>query len=596
MDIDTGPGPAIRMAQPDAAARVDTGRSAGPQLVMYRPGTVVSLSIPFSRNGDHCVEIKFNSMVKSLAATTIVVDQRSGDSLRSDAASSSSSAGGSASVAGTASDKLIGRMGGPKPRRNFYDGIIEKLERKYTGSGLTSNYNGNDDNENSGHAEEPATAAENLTAVTHKKKRKYKAADRDSYDFSDSFIDDTEAIEQLNMDMISKQLETKYGGFFVSSGELEVVKVPRSRQSGGGVSTSNKTQSSSSAQTASKAVASAATQITSNGNAQNPIAPVVEPNPRTNKGGLKLKPVTSEPSLDNMAVTPTSSVNTPVVAATVDIDLEEAPEAEGSSKKVDRVKKQLPVWNPSSEVTQALNDFKGAVSKLFSEMTANDVKLFQKQAMLPIDAEENLCTVHEVATRDLGNKLYKTVGYLESVSAIIKEITNIDFNTIKMKKIIQRVSDEKQADAKTEEIGTLIAQLKTEIIHRVFVVQNPQVTTVAGGPVPAASDADILSAAPDASAGGDSGGSLLDASSDSVDVSLLGPKSQKSATEKLECRWTPALRNLVLEITDKVEVRFTLNRCVGAEVALKGLGTFGEFMAEQTYKCRETSPPNHQSS
>ena len=86
-----------------------------------------------------------------------------------------------------------------------YDNIIERLEKKYCGS-LDALQCSDDD----GSPENPRPL-----------KRKARAQ-ADYYDMGDDFIDDTDNIAAIESAEHSKRLHTKHGGYFVSSGELEV--------------------------------------------------------------------------------------------------------------------------------------------------------------------------------------------------------------------------------------------------------------------------------------------------------------------------------------------------------------------------------------
>ena len=43
------------------------------------------------------------------------------------------------------------------------------------------------------------------------------------YDMDDPFIDDSEMVQEFEIDLRMKKAHTKQGGFFVSSGKLELV-------------------------------------------------------------------------------------------------------------------------------------------------------------------------------------------------------------------------------------------------------------------------------------------------------------------------------------------------------------------------------------
>jgi hypothetical protein len=103
--------------------------------------------------------------------------------------------------------------------KHQYSNIIENLERKYC-SGRFNNVNMEDDNEHDNTNNE--LDAETNTDST-KLKRRRKKQNVDYYDSEDSFIDDTDNISTIEKTISMKTVNTKQKGFFVSSGELEIL-------------------------------------------------------------------------------------------------------------------------------------------------------------------------------------------------------------------------------------------------------------------------------------------------------------------------------------------------------------------------------------
>jgi hypothetical protein len=97
-----------------------------------------------------------------------------------------------------------------KKSSSGYENIIERLEKKYCGSYDPSA----DSDSDEAHEENPRP-----------KKRKARAQ-ADYYDMDDGFIDDSDNIAAIESAQHSKRLQTKYDGYFVSSGELEVSDGP----------------------------------------------------------------------------------------------------------------------------------------------------------------------------------------------------------------------------------------------------------------------------------------------------------------------------------------------------------------------------------
>lgn len=91
-------------------------------------------------------------------------------------------------------------------KRNRYENIIERLERKYCGSIITETHENSDEEEE----------------VVDTQPRKKKAINADYYDMEDPFIDDTDNIATVETHLKMNKIQTKHDGYFVSSGVLEI--------------------------------------------------------------------------------------------------------------------------------------------------------------------------------------------------------------------------------------------------------------------------------------------------------------------------------------------------------------------------------------
>jgi hypothetical protein len=98
----------------------------------------------------------------------------------------------------------------PTLKRNRYDNIIERLERKYCGSAAVTPHSESTDEDD----------VEEVTQPTRRKKRA--AVGSDYYDMDDPFIDDADNIASVETQIKMSQIQTKHDGFFVSSGVLEL--------------------------------------------------------------------------------------------------------------------------------------------------------------------------------------------------------------------------------------------------------------------------------------------------------------------------------------------------------------------------------------
>lgn len=133
----------------------------------------------------------------------------------------SSSGTGSSEVAATLLDTLAELKCQPSVKNRF-DNIIEHLEKKYTNPVIVSSGAMDSDapSEDDDEEEEDEPLGELGTEGTNKKRKRNNK--RDTYDMEDSFIDDTEAFQEVESAVRSQKAKTLHNGFFVNSGTLEI--------------------------------------------------------------------------------------------------------------------------------------------------------------------------------------------------------------------------------------------------------------------------------------------------------------------------------------------------------------------------------------
>jgi hypothetical protein len=154
-----------------------------------------------------------------------------------------SKAGAQQPAAMEAGSQPAGGEGGRSAPRNSYDNMIERLERKYSKGivpddeePVVSEDDGgdqdDDDDDNGAEIEDvvdmEVSGGEGGEAGERKptaKSKKRSMAHQDAYDMEDDFIDDSEDAELIEMAMEGKSTKTKHGGFFASSGDLELYSV-----------------------------------------------------------------------------------------------------------------------------------------------------------------------------------------------------------------------------------------------------------------------------------------------------------------------------------------------------------------------------------
>jgi hypothetical protein len=125
---------------------------------------------------------------------------------------------------------------GPKIQSNRFDSIIEQLEKKYSNPVLISSNSVDGSDGGSGSTEDEEDGDGDGKSDTgnmkdsggydgESKKRKRGTHGKDAYDMEDSFIDDEDMCEELEVAYRSQKVKTKHSGFFVNSGILEVVSI-----------------------------------------------------------------------------------------------------------------------------------------------------------------------------------------------------------------------------------------------------------------------------------------------------------------------------------------------------------------------------------
>lgn len=276
------PGPRSPQAPPPATSpKVNikpTLATAGPgpsgsnvrtRLLYHVPGVITSIAIDVgalmaASNGGF-VELSFRDAVEEVVPRAKGAGKDS--VLLSPQRITTISSTPAAPALGSSSVPSIADRFAPPRRNPRYANIIEQLEKKYGGrssmrseeaeeeeveeeeveeddkEGEDSSGEGERDGEDEGDDEREgknasapgagegaaadangAASGDNGGAPTrNKKKRRRRGENADYYDSDDSFIDDEEIIEKIEVSYRMKAVKTKHSGFFVSSGALETL-------------------------------------------------------------------------------------------------------------------------------------------------------------------------------------------------------------------------------------------------------------------------------------------------------------------------------------------------------------------------------------
>lgn len=347
---------------------------------------------------------------------------------------------------------------------NRFDTLIDRLERKYLAlSNVQSSVEMvlGSEGEDSMSSSQVSTSNQSSPDVQEKTvggdlKRKKKKAVIQDYDYSDPFIDDSEVVNELEEALTTKKLKTKHDGFFVSSGELEVVKVKKVAKTPLNISSASTTlfqtpapSSSSSSTTAVNNPTTISTQVSSVISSDIPKSTKVS---KTNKVSI---------STDITTPTNTATHSTPVTPTTalsqaMSTSMEEEDPSSSSKPKKEKVEK--PAWTPHPDVTIALEKFKDLLTETYSTT-------WTKHLTFPPALDQPLLQLDAVVKQHHDEKeLARTSGYYEALQSYIGR----GYTASKIKTMIQRLQIKEKAKAAKirldQSIATLQEQLKASII------------------------------------------------------------------------------------------------------------------------------------
>ena len=178
------------------------------KLIYNKPGVMVCIEYPYNPEGNI---INFAKSLKTLT--------------KKELQSQSSS-----SVNQVNSNEIkIDESKFSKPKNNYYDNFIDRLEMKYRGRVVQQQDN---DDEDATHSDSESTKDDSIDkpSANDKPVTKRSIRQHDAYDHEDPLIDDSDMVAQVNTELQSKKFKTRYDGFFVSTGTLDIEKAPVKRQ------------------------------------------------------------------------------------------------------------------------------------------------------------------------------------------------------------------------------------------------------------------------------------------------------------------------------------------------------------------------------
>jgi hypothetical protein len=408
---------------------------------------------------------------------------------------------------------------------NRFDTFIDKLERKYIAlSNIQSSADGvmgseGEDSASNLSASSAQTSPESKNAIIKSKSSKKKANPVQDYDYEDPFIDDSEVVNELEEAISRKKLKTKHDGFFVSSGDLEVVKVkkvvvPKPTQlqaqptSQTEVTNATAPKEDELMEKTPKAVKpSKESSKSKDGEEKTPKQPKApkDPSQTSNKSTSEPKPAKSAkvapetnqnksssapssekvplilkaasavalatiPSIPSVVVSPPPSI--PASQTTTSAMEEEyfhasphhpdgqpQPSITTTTGEPKKEKPPKPAWQPNNEVIQVLEKF-----KVFVEQ--NDAKP-RKNHLFPTILEEPLVQLDSFVKQfHSQEELNKTSGYYEELMSVLGKSS---FSPSKIRTLVLRIEDQRKANKLftklfDEALPTLMNEIKAAII------------------------------------------------------------------------------------------------------------------------------------
>ena len=337
-----------------------------------------------------------------------------------------------------------------RKRDNPYDNIIEKLERKYifkqqiVSPDKSSDGNSPLDSGNGGGG--------------YGKKKSRTGDHRDYYDETDPFIDDSELIDEIENTVRTKVLETKTGGFFVSSGHLDVVigsggvKRDAAHESAPKINdvAVKKKKTSKTGSVVSSAIDTTLSSSTGVGDAASAISsplPALE------------REASSSSSLSNTNTISTSQENIASPGSVVPGDSTNPTTGEG--KKQGKPKVDRPLWNPSQEAIAALGLFKKKVDDYISFNNTSVAK--PPKNVYPRALDKDLYEVDKVIMK-YHKHHSKYSGYHETLCEIVGAMhPDFHISTAVMKTAIKRVNAAEKATIARDKYNSMLTALEEEI-------------------------------------------------------------------------------------------------------------------------------------
>lgn len=445
---------------------------------------------------------------------------------------------------------------------NRFDSIIDKLERKYYHAVDVKGGDGDSEMDTSDAGDSHSSFSQMASPAINdggdeedgnskRKKGKRKLPVVDVYDYSDPFIDDSEEVLEYEGLLAVKDKRAKKGGYFVSSGDVDVVEsievsFPQtSSSSAPKLSSSSKATSKIGGSALPSPVGAPTTVQTKPTAAQlkakagalkaNPAKPAIAAATSSSAVATQVAPTVSAPVANSIQVSDTNGSNGGSDSALNAVEKA----AIESAKKPKAPPAPKPAWQPSEPAKAAMERFKELAEQ-------NVVKT--KSAAFPVSLEIPLLDLDAVVlAHHPAKELNKSTGYYEFIQTCLGS----NFPVGRIRSTLTRL----QARASSQKVKTRLDQLVSAFISEL----NESVVTCPADKrmPPSKSDANIdnvQSSQPSSVVERMEGASdEMAVVVDNVDASVCNDDVQTpSVIYDWYCKWTIPLRQKLVNIVDLV--------------------------------------------
>lgn len=342
----------------------------------------------------------------------------------------------------------------PARASNYLERTIEKIEKKiYDFMNIKKMKDVSDDHSFENDDSSSCQSSVRNTPPAKKKRTQKKGED---YDYSDGFLDDSELIDELDVTLNQKRMKTKHEGFFVSSGDLEVVKVAlkpkvpkqKAKETSDSIYTTQEISVPVIAQDTNKPVSKVKENTgKKEGKKQSKVQAVTEVNSENTNNENDSIPSLSLPTNENEKFATESGM---------DETVEDKNQEDGETKKV-KTPVEKPLWNPPQEILDSLEKFRILVGELQIQPS--------KRNSIPKELEIPIYELDKIVLQHFNQKqINKISGYYE----FIQNLLGPNITPGKTKHLLMKIGLKEKAQLDKVKINQLIEDILIETKENVI--------------------------------------------------------------------------------------------------------------------------------